>query len=205
MYGRSGDLIIDSESYDNISVTYKVATIPGLYGDRFIDEVMTELKAWLLRSVAYQKLYDTDLPDGFYYAFCSNISDAVWTFDDMYEFSITFSCKPFFYFDAGQDIIETTERTITLNNFGTQTTFPLIILFGSGTLTCHVNGKYFTVNDVSSAVSVDCETMKVLSGITDKYEDFSGVFPSLSVGSNTFSFSGDGFTKARIIPRWCRL
>ena len=205
VYGRSGDLIIDSESYDNISFSYKVATIPQLYDLRFIDEVLSDLKAWLCGSVSYQKLYDTELPDGFYYAFCSGISDAVCTFDDMYEFSITFSCKPFFYYDIGQKTIQTTERNIMLHNIGKYAAKPVIKLYGSGKLGCYINGIHFIVSNVISSVTVDGDAMRVYSGAENKFDDFEGKYPQLAVGSNAVSFTGEGFLSAQIIPGWCRL
>ena len=205
VYGRSGDLIVDEDAYDNLSLTYNVATVPGLYKDLFVDEVLTSLKVWLCSSVLYKKLYDTELPDGFYYAFCSGISDAVCTFDDMYEFSVTFDCKPFFYFDSGQETVQTTNKNIRLYNIGTRTAKPMIRIYGSGTLGCYINGTRFIVNNVGTDVIVDSESMLVYSGAVNKYDDFEGKYPDLAVGNNTFSFTGDGFQSARIIPRWCRL
>ena len=132
VYGRSGDLVIDSESYDNIQIIYQAATIPGLYGNRYVDEVLTELKAWLCSSVDYKTLYDTELPDGFYYAFCSGISDAVCAFDDMYEFSITFDCNPFFFFENGQKTIEIRENVYSIFNYGSCPALPYMRIFGNG-------------------------------------------------------------------------
>ena len=74
--GRNGDLTLDDECYENILIKYKVATIPDLHERKAIDAVLSDLRAWLLTSVEYRKLYDTELPDGFYWAFCSDISNA---------------------------------------------------------------------------------------------------------------------------------
>ena len=56
--GRNGDLILDDECYENIRIKYKVATIPDLHERKDIDEVLNDLRAWLLTSVEYRKLYD---------------------------------------------------------------------------------------------------------------------------------------------------
>lgn len=205
VYGRSGDLIVDSESYDNITITYRIATVPGLYGHRFVDEVLTELKAWLCSSVDYKKLYDSELPDGFYYAFCSGISNAVCTFDEMYEFSISFSLKPYFYFDAGQKAVSTSERTLILHNSTDYAAEPVITLFGNGLLGCNFNGRYFIVKDVAGSVRIDCEAMSVYSGGVNKYDDFSGLYPALPKGNTTLSFTGTEYQRAEVIPRWRRL
>lgn len=208
VYGRNGALVIDSGAYGNISVVYKVATIPGLYGGRLIDEVLTDLKAAFCTSAEYVRLYDTELPGGFYLAFCSGISDAVQTFEDMYEFSITFDCKPFFYLEIGQEIITkqlTDGAGMMLCNPGTVPAKPVIKLYGSGTLTCYVRGKRFAVNDVSDNVTVDSERMLVYKGGTDMADNFEGEYPEMLPGNNLLGFSGAGIISAEIIPRWCRL
>ena len=205
VYGRSGDLIIDGESYDNIQLVYKAATVPGLYGDRFVDEVLSELKAWLCSSVEYQKLYDTELPDGFYYAFCSGISDAVCTFDDMFEFEISFDMKPFFYLDLGQNAITVTQNSLTLYNPGTLSSKPIIEIKGNGTIVCQMGGKQFTISDFDENIVIDSERMLVNSNGEDSYSRFSGDYPILTVGNNTITFTGEGFLSAKIIPGWCRL
>lgn len=207
VYGRSGDLIIDSESYDNIQITYKAVTIPGLYGSRSIDEILSEIKNWLCSSVEYRKLYDTELPDGFYYAFCSGISDAVCTFDDMYEFSITFDCKPFFYFDSGQQII-TAGQSITLFNLGNISSKPLlqIHMSVSGTVGISVNnGTSSTILNVNNDVYIDSERQLIYSAGSDKSDDFYGDYPIFSPGRNTLSISSGSFDHVKITPRWCRL
>lgn len=205
VYGRSGDLIIDSEAYENISIVYKVATIPYMHNNRYIDEILALLRAWLCSSVDYEKLYDTELPDGFYYAFCSGVSDAVCTFDDMYEFEITFSCKPFFYFDSGQNKITVSGNNVFLFNFGTVAAKPLIEIYGRGTLSCYINGQHFTVNNVINSVTVDCEKLVVYSSGTNMADDFDGIYLNLAVGNNSVSFTGENYSSAKITPRWCRL
>ena len=204
--GRNGDLILDDECYENISLTYKVETIPTLYDGKDIDEVLTDLKAWLLSSVDYQKLYDTELPEGFYWAFCSGISDAVKSFDEMYEFSITFDCKPFFYLDTGQVEQTFTSSSINLYNEGNYKAYPKIKIVGTGQISCYTNGKYFTVSDVSPNVIVDGEKMLAYSSnLVDKSDLFSGIYPTLSTGANNISFVGAGFQSAVITTRWCNL
>ena len=204
--GRNGDLVLDDECYENISLTYKVETIPSLYDGKDIDEVLTDLKAWLLSSVEYKKLYDTELPEGFNWAFCSGISDAVKTFDEMYEFNITFDCKPFFYLDTGQIKKTFTSTSISLYNEGNYKAYPEIKIVGTGRIMCYVNGQYFTISDVSPNVIVDSEKMLAYSSnLIDKSDLFSGKYPILSVGANTISFVGAGFQSATVLTRWCNL
>lgn len=203
--GRNGDLIIDNKCYKNFALTYKVETIPTLYDYKDIDEVLTDLRAWLLSSVEYQKLYDTELPEGFYEAFCSEISNAVPSFEDMYEFKITFDCKPFFYLDSGQEEITTTNRSITLYNEGNYIAYPKIRIVGTGAIQCYANGKYFEITDISPNVIIDSEKQIVYSSLlNDKSNLFSGTYPSLGLGTNSIIFSGSGFQSAAIQTRWCR-
>ena len=203
--GRNGDLLLDDECYDNISIVYKVATIPTLYENRDVDEVLTALRAWLLDSVSYRKLYDTELPDGFYHAFCAGISDAVPTFEDMYEFEITFDCKPFFYLDSGQKQI-TAGNSITLYNDGNMPAYPKIQIVGSGSVQCYINGQHFTVSEVSPNTIIDSEKKIAYSSLlVDKSDVFSGNYPVFKTGSNAIQFVGNQFGTAIIQPRWCRL
>lgn len=170
--------------------------------------MLTELKAALCTSPGYCKLYDTELPDGFYFAFCSSISDAVCTFDDMYEFSITFDCKPFFYLDSGQSVTVIPYSDIsgtTLYNPGTVPSKPLIKLYGNGTLNCSIGGKSLTVGNVSGSVIVDSERMLVYKGAENKVDDFQGEYPEMPPGNVQVSFSGGGMISAEITGRWCRL
>lgn len=204
--GRNGDLILDDECYENIQIKYKAATIPDLHERKDIDEVLNDLRAWLLTSVSYQKLYDTELPDGFYWAFCSDISNAVKTFENMYEFSITFDCKPFFYLDSGQTEQIFTATSISLYNPGNYKSYPKIKIIGTGSVRCNINGSNFTVSDVSPNVIVDSEKMLVYSSsLVDKSDLLSGGYPSLAVGTNNIVFIGEGFQSAVITTRWCKL
>lgn len=208
VYGRNGDLLIDSGAYDNIKIVYKVSTIPGLYGESTVHEMLTALKAAFCTSAGYMKLYDTELPGGFYWAFCAGISDAVCVFDEMYEFSITFDCKPFFYFKSG---LTTTEYTVSngsgimMDNPGTLPSKPMITLYGNGDIACYIMGQRFTVENVSVKVTVDCERMLVYKGAEDKVDDFSGDYLEIPTRRNMMGFSGSGLTSVKIMPRWCRL
>lgn len=206
--GRNGDLVLDDECYENIQIKYKVETIPDLYGVKDIDEVLHDLKAWLLTSVEYRKLYDTELPDGFYYAFCSDISNAVKVFENMYEFEITFDCKPFFYLNSGQIEQTFTSRTVSFYNEGNYKSYPKIKIIGTGQVGCQIslNENHFIVSDISPNVIVDCEKKLVYSSShTDKSDLFSGVFPVFYTGGNIITFSGDGFQSATVMTRWCKL
>lgn len=205
VYGRNGDLIIDSETYENIKITYKVATIPGLYGNRFVDEVLTDLKAAFCTSVEYMPLYDTELPDGFYLAFCANISDAVCTFDEMYEFDITFDCKPFFYYTNGQKKLVSTNREFELFNYGTQPSKPLIGIYGVGELTCAINSQSFTVSNMTGNASIDSEKMIIIGNGINFSDNFEGDYPVFHVGENAIAITGGAFGRVEIVPRWCRL
>lgn len=209
VYGRSGDLLIDSGAYDNIKLVYKVATIPGLYGENTVHEMLTQLKAAFCTSAGYVRLYDTELPGGFYWAFCADISDAVCVFDEMYEFNITFDCKPFFCFTSGmvttEYAISEGHSSVLLNNPGTLPAKPMITLYGNGSISCQIGGKSFTVEDVSVKVTVDCEKMLVYKGAVNKADDFSGDYLEIPTGQNMMGFSGSGLTSVKIMPRWCRL
>lgn len=117
----------------------------------------------------------------------------------------SFSLKPYFYFDAGQKAVSTSERTLIFHNFTDYAAEPVITLFGNGLLGCNFNGRYFIVKDVVGSVRIDCEAMSVYSGGVNKFDDFSGLYPALSKGNTTLSFTGTEYQRAEVIPRWRRL
>lgn len=201
--GRSGNLIIDKKRFKNISVTYKISTVPTLMEYSF-DETITRLKKWLLSSVEYGKLEDTELLNGFYMAYCSEISNPVTDFDDVAEFNITFNCKPLFYINYGQKVITHTETYFNLFNPGTYTALPKIRLYGSGPITVAVNNTSFQIFNVDEYVDIDSESRLCCKDTINKIADFCGVFPCFDIGNNNINIVGD-CSKIEIFPRWCNL
>lgn len=167
--------------------------------------MLTELKSAFCTSAEYKPLYDTELPDGFYKAFCAGISDAVCTFDDMYEFEITFECKPFFYFDSGQNVVVISERNAVIHNPGTVQALPFMEIHGSGSMTCHISGRSFDITGLTDVITIDSDKMLVTKNGVNSADSMHGDYPYLAPGGNNIIFAGGTFAYATIIPGWCRL
>lgn len=206
--GRSGNLIIDKGRYKNITIKYKVATIPTMMCEQLEDK-LREIKAWIL-SGTYGKLIDENFGSGYYIAYCSNISDPTTSFDGIAEFYITFSCKPLFYLNVGLQTISKEKPADTDNfhfkifNLGTYEALPKIRIYGSGAITILINNLSCKIIGVEEYVDIDSELHECFKGTKNEIENFSGHFPTIPIGENTIFIDGEA-TKIEIIPRWCVL
>ena len=90
------------------------------------------------------------------------------------------------------------QNPIHLYNIGTREAKPLIRLYGTGDLTVSVNGKDFTVKDVTTSATIDCESTEAYEGSEPLVTI--GEFPTLPTGESTVSFTGA--TKIEITPNW---
>jgi phage-related protein len=101
----------------------------------------------------------------------------------------------------GLEPIELLSSGITLNNFGSYESKPLVKIYGSGNISISIGGKSFTVNNVSSYVNVDSEIKECYKDNTNKGKDMVGDYPVLPIGSSIITWSGS-VTKIEITPRW---
>ncbi len=81
---------------------------------------------------------------------------------------------------------------ITLYNLGTFEVKPIITIFGTAS---NVTVGGFTFINLNGLVTIDCDSEVVYSGsgesIVNQLHNFSGTFPILNPGENTFSISGN--------------
>lgn len=116
------------------------------------------------------------------------------------HFSVTFTCQGLKYMASGLEPLEVNNGA-TINNFGSYESKPLLKIYGSGNISVSIGGKSFTINNVSSYVSVDSEIKECYKDSTNKGRDMTGDWPVLPVGLNTISWTGN-ITKVEITPRW---
>lgn len=116
------------------------------------------------------------------------------------HFSVTFICQGLKYMTNGLKPIEVNNGA-TINNFGSYEAKPLVKIYGSGNITFSIGSKSFTINNVSSYVSVDSEIKECYKDSTNKGRDMTGDWPILPIGLNTISWTGN-ITKVEITPRW---
>lgn len=104
------------------------------------------------------------------------------------QYTVTFTLSPFRYLTANNAV--TVESGDIVENVGTYFSRPVITVTGSGTIAITVNGRTFTITDVSGTVVIDSEKHICYSGDTIIYNKDSGNYPLLAVGNNIISYTG---------------
>lgn len=194
---RSGDLLIDTGAYSNYMLTYTVDIIDNT------KTTAESLSQWLLGSTGYCRLTDTYNTDIYRMAAYYNQLD--YTLSALYRYgkaTITFDCKPQKYLLTGETAVTITSSSYTLNNPSAMVSKPLLRLTGTGTAV--VNGTTIVVNSVDEYVDIDCDTMQIFKGTTNKSSTVTMTdFPQLKSGNNTITKSG--LTNIIVTPRWWKL
>ena len=195
--GRNGTFHYKSDTYKNVKVPYDCFIFKDFKRN------VAALRSFLLSREGYVRIEDTHHPDEFRMGIYHEEFDPE-VFVDLHaaQFTLNFDCKPERWLKSGERITTFTSAG-TIENSTYFTAKPNIRCFGSsGTVT--VNGVSVTITGVDSYVDLDSEEQEAHKG-TDYTPNSrttltNGVFPTLSPGSNSVSFSG--FTKVEITPRW---
>ena len=200
--GRSGDLIVDNGSYNNISIAYDMKMLNDT-GFTF-QEVTKQIKYWLLGEQGYFQLFDSYDLDYFRLASFVGEVSIEQEYSDTGAIEIEFSCKPFRYSFDGQNIVTLTEIG-TVNNPEFFASKPYIKIYGNGEITLSINDKSWKFTDVEEYIEIDSEIMNAFKGVEPLNHKMTGdYFPELKAGENTISWVGE-VEKVEIIPRWCCL
>lgn len=201
--GRNGDLIQDNGRYLNVTIPYELCLVKR--DTRGFDELVSEVKNWLLSDSRYAQLWDSYDVRYFRYGAYSGGVDIKEELRNYGECSISFNCKPYRYSFEGQTAVEIPSGGATLENAEMLAAKPYIKIYGSGNISLHINSDTFTFENVSDYIEIDSETMNAYKGHSLQNNVMSGDgFPILSPGTNAISFTGS-VTKAEIVPRWCTL
>ena len=108
--------------------------------------------------------------------------------------TVVFRVQPYKYkLDELPVTISTSENVYNVENWGTETSKPLIRLEGSGTVECRVNGNSvfsYTFPSNDTEVYIDSELQDAYVGSVLKNRNMVGEFPILNSGDNEISFTG---------------
>lgn len=206
--GRDGDLIAGKGRFPNVQVTYSVFLPAKTISE--LSRKITAVKAWLYSGLdSYHTLSDTYDAAFFRHAVYAgklNIEDEM---NRIGIFTISFSCKPFRYDEAGTVSTTLSASGDMLLNPYPFISRPIMRIEGKseGTLTIQSEGSNATWNftGIDGYVEADSEQMNFYKDAEPKNDTVSGNgFPLLYPGENVISYSG-GITAVTVIPRWCCL
>ena len=206
--GRDGDLIAGKGRFPNVQVTYSVFLPAKTISE--LSRKITAVKAWLYSGLdSYHTLSDTYDAAFFRHAVYAgklNIEDEM---NRIGIFTISFSCKPFRYDEAGTVSTTLSASGDMLLNPYPFISRPIMRIEGKseGTLTIQSDGSNATWNftGIDGYVEADSEQMNFYKDAEPKNDTVSGNgFPLLYPGENVISYSG-GITAVTVIPRWCCL
>ena len=193
--GRNGALIFDNGRYNNITVTY-----PAFISREFKPRV-DAFRAYMASQFGYARLEDTYHPEEFRLAsFRNGLEVETATLNRGGTFSLEFDCKPQRFLKSGENYTAYSSGAKIVN----PTEFdalPIIRASGNGSIT--LNGKTVTISGNSGIIFIDCDTQNAYNGSTNKNAYITPVFPTLSPGQNTLTYSG--VTGVQIMPRWWTL
>ena len=191
--GRDGDVLIDGNRFNNVTVSYDVAF-------RNVKGRAAAIKLWLCRA-GYFVLTDTYQPAYFRMAaFSSNLK-----IDELIEnvgrAQISFNCKPFIYSFVGRETITLTEPG-TVTNPEAFASLPYIKITGTGDIALFIGARAYDVRSVESYVELDSELMAAYkdSVLCNDKINFTE-FPILPSGESNISWTG-AVTQVKIVPRW---
>lgn len=213
--GRSGDVIVDNNRYNNVTVSYQVATVP-MFSDKTEQEFVFALSNWLLSEHRYCVLRDTYNPGYFRRAVVTDISTAKVVRPRVVTATVTFNCEPFLYLDDGTTtMIYQGEAgkplTATLYNPERWDSCPTIKINGNGTFVLSVTSQTILTAEVSGSVTIDKTNEDVYDGQGESCNDkISGLklpfFPSGGVAVRLIpSANVTQPFSLEITPNWRRL
>lgn len=195
--GRSGALIIDNGTWDNLVITYPCFT----KSKATFEAVVNQLGAMQ----GYQKIECSS--DSTHFRMGEPVipqAPEVHFINQRFYFDLSFNCKPQRFLTSGETVT-TKNASGSISNPTLFSSKPLLRIYGNGTVT--VNGTGITLTGNTGYTDVDCEAMECYYGTTNRNGNVSfstNDFPVLSPGNNTLTF-GSGITQLRITPRWWEL
>ena len=198
--GKSGDLHIDHNAFDNITGNALCYAL-----SENVTATMADVLSFLFSKRGYRKLQTDD--DFLYYreAWIANAGEMSARLSLLNPFSIEFNCKPFRRLVSGDDAIYPENGDIIINPTGFSAE-PLIYFSAIEPGTLQIGAYSVGIMAIPDYAVMDCElrtTYKENNPSTYGYNQYISAerYPLLDIGENEISWSG-GVTVHKIIPRW---
>lgn len=199
--GRSGDLVIDEETYSNTDRVYNVAML--VKENSTFQAAAATISKWLHSGHGYCRLEDSYEPEIYRMAYYRENASLTSLLRQGGRASITFHCKPQRYLKDGEKIT-TLSASGSILNPTDYPARPLLRIYATGTGSVTINGTEIEFNTVNEYVDIDCEEQICYKGnelAGSKIEFSTNEFPQLNPGDNTINF-GTGIASLQITPRW---
>lgn len=203
--GRSGDLVIDYGTFQNVIITYP-CYIRGNFDTQF-----NALMNYLGSLTGYHKIECTN--DTTHFRYGVPIIAETPTVKRIGEdgfFDLSFNCKPFRYLTSGET--PKTTYSYTVQNPTEFKAFPVINVTGYGTITIQsqdVGAVAQTITIASNTlgpIRIDCDAMLISAGNNNPYPyvTMSGDYPYIDAYYVDISFSNT-FSSVALYPKWREL
>lgn len=201
--GRSGDVIVEEDAWENVNQSYDIYLSAERAG---LPLVSAQVVRWL-NAGGYRRLEDDYNPDIFRLAAFLGPVDLQNILNAFGRATITFNCMP-------QRFLKSGETAVTPTNGGTLTNptgypaQPLITVSGSGyfTLTIGSVTMGFGYYSASREIVIDSQEAVVYDASDGSAVEWSRgyAFPVLGEGETAISWTGN-VEAIQIIPRWYEL
>lgn len=217
--GRSGDLVINEGSYENIERTYQVATADESGLVQFPD-IAQRISKWIHPAKGYCRLEDSYEPEYYRMAYFDSSIALPNIVNQMTKATIKFNCMPQRFLKNGEEKVEFVGEHLFYNDTDYEA-LPLIKLYGSGDCTVIVRSpsssgsNYYCQIDltgIQDSIVIDSQMQDIYKDQTT-YLNCNGkatlVNDSLPVlvpgDSKVIVANGLGITKVEVTPRWWTL
>lgn len=196
--GRSGDIIIPQEAFENVMQEYDIYISAK---KKKLHTAAHAVAEWLMQS-GYKRLEDSYDPEVYRMA-CYTGGEEIESFlDEFGRATITFNAMPQRWLKEGEKTL-TVSKGMTLRNPTAYPAKPLIKVTGSGNGTLTVGGTTVTLTGINQFIMLDSEIMDAYKGTENCNSKMSGQFPELA-GNSVITWTG-GITAVEITPRWYSL
>lgn len=193
--GRNGDLHIENERFENVSITYP-AYITKNFAENF-----DAFKAYLLSQRGYKRLMDSYAPDFYRLASYSNaIAPEMTPLNRWGKFDVTFDCDPRRFLVSGDKVVAFSANG-SIKNPTLYNALPFIRAYGTGYF--EISGVRVTITSASTYTDIDCELQEAYKGSTNCNGNITlnnGEFPKLIPGVNQVTISG--LSRIELSSRW---
>lgn len=202
--GRDGDLIIDKDSFKNVSRTYVVSVSKN--GKSGFTSMANALSEWLHSASGYARLEDSYEPD-YYRLAAYQKSIGIQNIYNLAGYTtIEFNCKPQRFLKSGDKPVRFDSKSRPyLYNPTEFKARPIIQIYGNGLGDVLIGDYKISVTALDGSVKIDCELMEAYKdGNTNCNRNIQlekNEFPKLHPGPNKISFTG-GIESLEVIPKW---